>query len=570
MLLRAISAALVLAGLALPVAYARAEDVPPPPVTPSPIAPPTLHGNLALSLQEAIEMGLKNNLNLEVQRHAPLIAEEDATIAWGAYDPEFYGKTTYLDSETPNAIALNAQSTTSLQGVEGTGGFQGLIPWLGASYDLSLYSSRLETNSTIQSVSPAMRSIVSISLTVPLLRGLIWNQPWTRVKVTRILHEAELENFRTEVMDTVRDIEGAYWGLIANEEQLRVEEKSLETAKALLEQTKTQYEVGVVSKVEVTEAEAGVAAREYSRITAEAIYLSAQDRLIDLVLGPNLTAESKLVIEPTDRPEDYVTYVINVEESTRKGLENRPELAVAQWEIERQQVQLKFAKNQRLPQLDLIGSYGNEGLSGDENPNLSCVFGATRLPDCADQPGINDPGGPGTPDIPPTVYPRTGITVGKNYKDSYDNFFTSSAADRIVGGAIFSIPIPNTAGRHGVSKSELELRRAVVQKRRVEQGIVLEVRLAARNLTAAQEGIEASRRRVDAAAEQLRAEKIRLEYGESTPFDVLLRERDLVAAETEKIVAFRVYRTSVTDLDRSQGTILQSRNIAIDAVGRLR
>ena len=99
---------------------------------------------------------------------------------------------------------------------------------------------------------------------------------------------------------------------------------------------------------------------------------------------------------------------------------------------------------------------------------------------------------------------------------------------------------------------------------------MLEVRLAARNLSAAQEGIEASKRRVDAAAEQLRAEKIRLEYGESTPFDVLLRERDLVAAETEKIFAFRVYRTSVTDLDRCQGTILQNRNIAIDQVGRLR
>jgi len=145
-----------------------------------------------------------------------------------------------------------------------------------------------------------------------------------------------------------------------------------------------------------------------------------------------------------------------------------------------------------------------------------------------------------------------------------------SAADRVVGGGIFSIPLPNTAGRHGVSKSELELRRAMVQKRQVEQQIVLEVRKAARDLSSAQEGIYASQRRVVAAEEQLRAEKIRLEYGESTPFDVLLRERDLVGAETEKIFAFRVYRTSVTDLDRFQGTILQTRNIAIDAVGRLR
>jgi hypothetical protein len=84
------------------------------------------------------------------------------------------------------------------------------------------------------------------------------------------------------------------------------------------------------------------------------------------------------MIEPTDRPEDYDAYDVDVEESVRKGLENRPELAAAKWEIERQQVQLKFAKNQRLPQFDLVGEYGNEGLSGDENPNLDCRFGATR------------------------------------------------------------------------------------------------------------------------------------------------------------------------------------------------
>ncbi len=549
MLRRAISVTFLFAGLALPAARAHAEDVPAVPVTPSPLAAPTLHGNLALSLREAIEMGLENNLNLEVQRHAPLIADEEAEISWGAYDPEFYGETHYLDSETPNAVALNAQPTTSLKGVEGEGGFRGLVPWLGASYSLSLYSSRLETNSTIQSVSPALRSIVSIGVNIPLMRGLIWNEPWTRVKTTRILREAEFENFRRDVMDTVRNIEASYWSLIASDEQLRVEQKSLETARALLEQTQTQYEVGVVSKVEVTEAEAGVAAREFTRIVAENQYLTNQDRLINLVLGPNLTAESKLVIEPTDRPEDYVVYDIDVEEAVRKAVQLRPELAIAKREIERQEIAVKFAKNQRLPQLDLVGEYANEGLSGSDNPDLSCVFGGTN-PAC------------------PT--PGPGITIGNDYKDSYDNFFTGSAADRIVGGAIFSIPIPNTAGRHGVTKSELQLRRAVVQKRRTEQQIVLEVREAARNLESAQEGIASSERRQAAAAEQLRAERIRLEYGESTPFDVLLRERDLVGAETEKILAFRAYRTSVTDLDRFQGTILQTRNIAIDAVGRLR
>ena len=99
---------------------------------------------------------------------------------------------------------------------------------------------------------------------------------------------------------------------------------------------------------------------------------------------------------------------------------------------------------------------------------------------------------------------------------------------------------------------------------------VLEVRDAVRNLLSAQEGIAASEREVVAAAEQLRAERIRLEYGESTPFDVLLREEDFVDAEARKIQAFQTYRSSVTGLDRFQGTILRTRNILIDDVRQLR
>ena len=110
------------AGLALPALRARAEDVPPPPPAPSPIAAPTLHGNLALSLQEAIAMGLENNLNLEVQRHAPLIADEDAEIAWGAYDPEFYGNVALhgqRDAERDRAHQLGQIRRPSLQGRRG-------------------------------------------------------------------------------------------------------------------------------------------------------------------------------------------------------------------------------------------------------------------------------------------------------------------------------------------------------------------------------------------------------------------------------------------------------------------
>jgi outer membrane protein TolC len=157
-----------------------------------------------------------------------------------------------------------------------------------------------------------------------------------------------------------------------------------------------------------------------------------------------------------------------------------------------------------------------------------------------------------------------------NFGDTFDDYYTGDASDQFAARVVLTIPIPNTAARHGVSKAELELRQAISEQRRLEQNIILEVRQKARNLESAQEGIVAAERSSEAAAEQLRAEKIRLEYGESTPFDVLLRESDMVEAESEKINALQIYRTSATQLDRAQGTILQSRNIRLDEVSELR
>jgi outer membrane protein TolC len=79
------------------------------------------------------------------------------------------------------------------------------------------------------------------------------------------------------------------------------------------------------------------------------------------------------------------------------------------------------------------------------------------------------------------------------------------------------------------------------------------------------QGIEAAERRRIAAAEQHRAEQIRLEHGESTPFDVLQREEDLVEAESQKIGALRIYHASEVALDRAQGTLLEDRGIEVES-----
>jgi outer membrane protein TolC len=536
------------------------EDVPEPMEEPAPEpAPPAhaqsphetpaplLHGTLNLSLQDAIKMGLENNLDVQIERYSPMIADLDYTAAWGAYDPTLFADGYYKDTRNPSANLLSGTDPVVTYSTEGDGGLHGILPLLGTEYEAKFTGSRKLFNSPFQTLSPEYDSGWSINVTQPLLRDLIWNQPWTQVRSTRLLRGESEDDFRRAIMDEVQRIEDAYWNLIANEEALRVAKKSLETASALREQTKTQFEVGVVSKVEVTEAEAGVSQRQVELIRAENQYRNQQDVLIDLVLGPNLRASSTLEIRPTDRPDDFTPYEVDVEGAVSSAFEHRPELSTAEKEISRSEVQLAYARNQRLPALDGVFAFGQAGVSGDLNRHF-CPPGSTST-FCV---GF-DPNSPG-------------LHQG-GFDNTYDDYNRSPQS---VAGARLSIPIPNTTARANASRGELELSRAQTRKHRLEQQIIIDVRQAARNLAASQEGILAARSAREAAAEQLRAEQVRLQYGESTPFDVLQREEALVARERDEIGAFRAYRTSVTALDRAQGTILRNRNIDVADVAPLR
>jgi len=514
---------------------------------------------IPLALREAIELGLKNGLALDVQRYGPYIANEDLGAAWGAYDPELYSEAGYSSTNTPQASLLfpSTNGTSPIpnslfylleQRSSGNIGLRGLVPLLGTSYGVSYEGDRLLTNSPLAVLSPENRTAVHFTLTQPLLRNLIWNQPWTLVKTSEVASRAAWDEFRRQLMDTVQALENAYWFLVASEEQLRVANKSLDSAKALLDQSRTQYEVGVVSKVEVTEAEAGVASREVNVIRAKNAYLASQDQLIDLVYGAGLRPRLQFMVEPVDHPLSESKYEVNLDLAVEKAFRERPELAIVHDEVERQQYLVQYAKSQRWPQLDIVSRYGWQGLSGQLN--AQCVnFLVPQSP-------------------PPKCTNQTGLP--QSFFSSSDDLMAARTGLDWSTKGVFSIPLGNDTAYHNLEKARLEFHRANAQTKRTEQDIILDVRNAVRNLESAYEGIEASERARIAAAEQLRAERIRLEHGESTPFDVLLREEQLVSAERDKIEALRIYQDSASALDRAQGTILQTHNIVIEDVSTLR
>jgi len=514
------------------------QAAPAQPAPGAPAAPDVME--LKLGLADAIARGIENNLGVAIARFDPAAADYDLDAAWGLHDPLVTGNFTHQSTDTPVASALQRSSTLFERVNRGGVGLVGLVPRLGWTYEFGYSGVGTTSTSSIQSLSTEFRANLTSKLTVPLLKGFLWGKEWTQVRTAGIGRGIARDEFRTALMDTVQGIARAYWNHAARKLDYEVGEKSLETARALLEQTRAQYEVGVVSRVEVVEAEAGVADREFRLISAENTYRTAQDQLIDAVFGTRLRPTTRVELTETDDPDRVEAYQVDEGVAAEKAFALRPELAVARERVAQQELQVKFALNQRLPRLDLVGSYGYQGLAGIPNPNP--LFG---IP------------------LPKGAVPR-------DYSDTSDFFFKGRNNVDWSGGAVFSIPLGNSSARANHRKSQVLLRQLQTQALRTEQTIILEVRKAVRDLRSAIQGIEAANRRLEAANEQLRAEQIRLEHGESTPFEVLQREEDLVEAESQKIGALQIYHDSVADLERAQGTILRDRGIVIEDALSLR
>jgi hypothetical protein len=127
---------------------------------------------LSLSLDESIQLALQNNLDVEVQRFTPLIAGEQETESWGAYDPELFSEFGYSESKEPISFILQEEVIFQGDSYDGFGGFRGLIPYFGSEYSFQFNGERTTTNLPVQAFSPEYRSSFSLSVSQPLLRGL--------------------------------------------------------------------------------------------------------------------------------------------------------------------------------------------------------------------------------------------------------------------------------------------------------------------------------------------------------------------------------------------------------------
>ncbi len=499
-----------------------------------------------LTLRESIERALGRNLDIAVGRLNPEIRASQVVLEESRFDSSFKFVAFSDEQKRPTSSVLDGADILENQTNSLEITFNDPLP-TGGSYSFRLLGLRNETNSAFSDVNPAYVSDWQISFTQPLLKNFGLDVNRTQLTVARNNQEISQNDFRQEVMNVISDVEKAYWDLSYRILDLEVNNQSLQLAEDLLRLNQVKVRVGTLAPIEITQAEAGVADREEGVILAQSEIHNAEDRLKQL-MGPPSDPLWAYTLLPSDDP-PFDESVPDLGESLERAMSERPDLDRARIDRRSREVEYAFARNQRRMDLTLDASYGANGLGGDEGV-LVCVDTS------------NIPTGDAPADcLAPDRVVRNIISV-TDLGDALEQA-RERDSDSWRVGLTLTVPVGNRNAASRYIAARLEMERAEIDLKRVEQQATLEVRRAVRDIETGIKRVKVARVNNRLQREKLEAEQKKFESGISTSFNVLEFQEDLAQAQSRGILALVDYNKARVEIERVMGTLPETRNISL-------
>jgi len=463
-------------------------------------------GTMELSLQNAIALALRNNLDIAVETFNPSLRDQDLTSEQAVFDPSAFLELTRSDTRSPSTNSLLRSGRTQADLWDLNTGLRQKLP-TGGTYELRFNNERLHAPAT--DPASTWSSGLALTLTQPLLKNFGFDATETNIRIATNNQSISREQLRLKVSDIVTQVQNAYAELAFSIENLVVQRRSLRLAQELVGLNRARVRAGVAAPVEVTQAEAQEAARVQDVILAEKSVRDNEDTLkviLNLPAAGGWGQEIRPTYTMTFEPKPT-----NLEESIQQALQNRYDFKSAKLDIDNKDLSVRLTRNQLLPDLSLTGSVSTNG-SG-------------------------------------TSYGSDMGTMGSSHFISYSV------------GVVLTVPLGNRAAQASYIKSKLTADQARTGLKNLELQIVQQVREAVRRLESDAKRVDANRAARALAEEQLRVEQRRLEAGVTTTFNVLSFQRDLAVAQANEIRAIADYFKSLANLEKVQGTVLERNRI---------
>jgi len=461
-----------------------------------------------LSLQDLLHLVRERNERIMFQDEEWGISRDNVQGARAIFEPAFVSSFLHEDKGRRNtvreAVSLGFLPVFEEKSNAYDAALEGLVP-TGGKVSLG-YTGRAFRNTLDEQygVNREYQTFVGARLTQPLLKNAGVDVTKAGIRVAEADADIAFQGYREEIMRVMSEAASAYWDLYLAQEKYAVRQQSVHIAEQILKDNMARVKTGKMARTEVLEAEAGLAARRSLLSEAEFAMLSAMSAVRNLFSSS--AAEKPMTIHATEQAQ-IQTHGAKFSKSLDKAFKLRAEYLSTLRKIQREDIRLAFARNQRWPQVDLKASYGLNGLA---------------------------------------------TSFSNSWDDAWDRDFKDWGV-----GLELRIPI----GGDRKSKSDLEVtkkrkKQALLELKAVEVAVANAVDRAIRNLQTAAEQVRYNAGAVDSNRELLKAENARFEAGKSNSRLLLEREEDLNQAREAELESLVKFEKSLLGLHLAEGSLL--------------
>ena len=475
---------------------------------------------LRLTVDEAVKMALEHNVDLNADRLDPQISDTRVAAAVGAFKPSLNTSVQSNNQLQPPASFL-IPTATRTDVVTSNAGVAQRLPWFGTTYNIGWSTSRTNSNSFLNSYNPLLQSGLSLNASQPLVRDLFIDAARQQLAVARTNRDIAGTRLQESLVHTTAGVKAAYWNLVSARFTVDARRSALELAQELVRVNKAKVDVGSSPPLDLVSAQAEVAGNQEQLIIAETAVKQAEDRLRVLILDPTVRENWTIQIDPTDSP-PVGTATVDVEGAVTKALDTRADLQRARKDITNADTAVKWAGNQRLPDVRLNASYQASGLGG------------TQV--------LRTGGFPGTI-VGPGAVTDFGSVVGQLFAHDYPTW---------SAGVSVTYPIGGGAEQANYARTKLERSQSDERLKSAEAKAIQQIRDAAWKIEMNAKRIETTRAARELAEQRLDAERKRFEVGMSTSFLVIQAQRDMAQAKTNELGAVLSYDLSLVDYEALQ------------------
>ncbi len=472
-----------------------------------------------LSLREFVQLVLQRNESLRARVLEYEISEKRVRGEEGIFEPELVLGYDRIDNERENTAEQRRSSGVQVfeeQNNVYNAGLEALVP-SGAKVRLGYTLRDLRNNLQEPGLGVIVtngtrgewQTFAGISLTQPVLKNAWLNATKASIRVATLQSDVSFQEYRRQMMLVVSTAEAAYWNLYMAQEQVRFFHESVRVAESLVTDNQTKLDAGRGSELEVLEARAGLALRKSKQAEAEQKYFENVSQLRTLLAMSGEDAAA--ILRASDEP-GIATATPPFFQSGQMALEQNPDYLAQLKKMKQEDVRVAYAKNQRLPQLDLKASYGLNGLGPDASSSFE--------------------------DVQEGGYPSWSI------------------------GAELRIPlIGGIKAKNDLASAKLRKHQALVTLKDTETQILNAIQTALRKVSSAQESTSNYRNVVEYSTRLLETERTRLDAGRTTSRRVLEVDAAVFESKNAVVEAQVQYERALLELELVQGSLLNSRNL---------